>query len=118
MSSYGIKDTAQTISVHNSEMGTILGIPAAEGKQLEVRLAADGLCHVMTDGLCSEQQDHNQVSIEYLQEPLLGWGDHDDETHWDIEGYWVADKTIRALDAIFKKPIRDRLLAQAEIEFA
>lgn len=114
MGDYRVKGTAQNISVYNHHnMGTFIELPAAEGKRLEVRLAADGFCHVMTDGLDSEQNGWNRVNVEYLEEPLRGWGDHDDESHWDIEGYWIADKTIRALDTIFKKPIRDRLLKQS-----
>ena len=110
MSIYGIKNTELHISLDDD----IVSIPAAEGKTLVVRLADDGFAHPMTDGLVAEQQDCNQISVERIDEPLRGWGEHDCETHYDIDGHWIADHVIDCLSQIVKRPVRDILDAQAQ----
>ena len=110
MTIYRIKNTELHISLDDD----IVSIPAAEGKTLVVRLADDGFAHPMTDGLEAEQQDTKQISFERIDEPLRGWGEHDCKTHYDIDGYWIADHVIDGLSQVVKRPMREILDAQAQ----
>lgn len=75
-------------------------VPSYAGDFL-VRVASDGAaCHPMTDGPASEQLDHNVYCVERIDEPILGWGGHDCEYHYTINGFPVAAHVAEQLARI------------------
>ena len=112
MGIYAVKNTSLKITVDSDDyLGTLITLPSVQG-HVTVRLAKDGFANPMTDGDVSEQMDHNKLSISKEDSPLMGWGDHDCRSHWVIDGHWVANHVIDALDVIFKKPIVSRIDGQ------
>lgn len=112
MGIYNIKNT----DLHIQSDGDVFVLPCPEGKQLVVRLAADGFAFAETSGLVADQQDINKLIVQYLDEPLRGWGEaFDCDSHYDIDGYWVTPQVIDGLAAITKRDIHAMLRKQASI---
>ena len=100
MSIYKIKNTNLSIKI-DEDLATL---PTYNG-ELVVRIAADGLAHPMTNGLNSEQQEINQTKIKIVKEPLMGWGDHDCEWHYTVNGAPVAPQVIDGLSKVIGREV-------------